>query len=271
MAYDANSHRLDGKVALVSGGARGLGATMAATFAAAGATVIIADILDDIGQRFAGSINASGGKAFFLHHDVTAESDWTAAMHRATAEGGLDILVNNAGIERVSLTSQQSLEDFERVLKVNVSGVFLGCKHAIPAMSPGTGTGRGGSIINVSSVAGKVGMAGLAAYCASKGAVTVMTKSIALECAALKTGIRVNSIHPGAVMTDMAKALPQKVADNGLAPDAESVMAALKAGHPLGRFGTPQDIANGALFLASDASGWMTGSELVIDGGYTSQ
>lgn len=270
MPYDPQPYRLDGKVALITGAARGLGATMAQTCADAGATVIVTDVLEELGRQTVESIRASGGQAHFVGHDVTREHDWERALAAAVEKaGGLDVLINNAGIERMVLTSQQSVEEFELIMKVNVTGVFLGCKHAIRVMSPGGAAGRGGSIINLSSIAGKVGIPAVAAYCASKGAVSLMTKSVAVECAALKNGIRVNSIHPGVVWTDMGKALPQQMVDVGVAPDAATAESMFKAAHPIGRFGQPADIASAALYLASDASGWMTGSEFVVDGGYT--
>lgn len=263
-------YRLDGKVALITGAARGLGATMAQTYAWAGAHVVVTDVLEDLGKQTVEAIRSAGGKASFYHQDVTREEDWERVLDAAVKDTGrFDILVNNAGIERMVLTSKQSLEEFELIMKVNVSGVFLGCKHAIRVMSPGGKSGSGGSIINLSSIAGKVGIPAVAAYCASKGAVSLMTKSIAVECAALSNGIRVNSIHPGVVWTDMGKALPQQMVDCGIAPDAEVAEKLFKAAHPIGRFGKPQDIASAALYLASDASSWMTGSEFVVDGGYT--
>tara|TARA_R110000850_G_scaffold154656_9_gene278394 strand:+ start:26095 stop:26913 length:819 start_codon:yes stop_codon:yes gene_type:complete len=270
MAFDTTLYRLDGKVALITGAARGLGAKMAQVYADAGATVFVTDVMNDLGEKTVSEISKSGAKAHFIHQDVTVERDWEKAMEATVALAGrLDILVNNAGIERMVLTSEQTLEDFEQIMKVNVSGVFLGCKHAVRVMSPGGKSGHGGSIINLSSIAGKVGIPAVAAYCASKGAVSLMTKSIAVECAALKNNIRVNSIHPGVVWTDMGKALPQQMVDVGIAPDAETAESLFRASHPIGRFGEPQDIASAALYLASEASAWMTGSEFVVDGGYT--
>ena len=270
MSYDPALFRLDGKVALITGAARGLGATFARTLAGAGAAVLLTDVLEEAGRQTAEAIQAAGGNADFARQDVTSEADWESAVAFAVKRfGRLDILVNNAGIERMVLTSQQSAEEFRLLMDINVTGVFLGCKHAIRAMSPGGASGHGGSIINLSSIAGKVGIPAVAAYCASKGAVSLMTKSIAVECAALKNGIRVNSIHPGVVWTDMGKALPQQMVDVGIAPDAATAETMFKAAHPIGRFGVPGDIANAALYLASDAASWMTGSEFVVDGGYT--
>jgi 3alpha(or 20beta)-hydroxysteroid dehydrogenase len=270
MSAEPNLYNLAGKVALVTGAARGLGATMAQTFVDAGATVIVTDVLADLGRQTVESLRAKGAKAHFIRQDVTSEADWERTLAESVDKAGrLDILVNNAGIERMVLTSNQTLEEFELIMKVNVSGVFLGCKHAIRVMSPGGKSGHGGSIINLSSIAGRVGIPAVAAYCASKGAVSLMTKSIAVECAALKTGIRVNSIHPGVVWTDMGKALPQQMVDVGVAPDAATAEKLFLAAHPIGRFGKPQDVASAALYLASDAASWMTGSEFVVDGGYT--
>lgn len=266
----ANILSLKNKVALVTGGARGLGACIATTLASAGASVLVTDVLDDLARNTCKAIKETGAEADFAHHDVTKEAEWESAIATAIKRfGGLDILVNNAGIERMTLLTETSIEEFKLIMDVNVTGVFLGCKHAVRAMSPGGASGRGGSIINMSSIAGKVGIPAVVSYCTSKGAVSLMTKSVAAECGALKNGVRVNSIHPGVVWTDMGKALPQQMVDIGLVPDAAAGEAAFKAAHPLGRFGKPIDIAQAALYLASDAAGWMTGSEFVVDGGYT--
>ena len=264
-------YRVDGKVALVSGGARGIGAEIARALAQSGAQVLITDVLEEAGRATVADLVRSGARAEFVRHDVTNEAQWEAAVGAAVSRfGGLDVLVNNAGIETMSRITECSLEDFRRVLDINVIGVFLGCKYAVRAMSPGGAAGKGGSIINMSSVAGLVGVTALGAYSASKGAVRLLTKSVAVECGQLKTGIRVNSIHPGVVRTQMGSNLVQHFVDQGLAPDYATAEAALTAMHPIGRFGEPADVAAAALFLASDASRWVTAAEFVVDGGLVS-
>jgi NAD(P)-dependent dehydrogenase (short-subunit alcohol dehydrogenase family) len=262
--------RLDGKVALVTGGAQGIGAETCRAFAQAGAAVLLTDVRDEAGEKTAERIRAAGGKAAFLHQDVAEEAQWETAITQAHAQfGGLDIVVNNAGIERMSLLPDVELKAFREVLDTNVVGVFLGCKHAIRAMRPGGIAGRGGSIINLSSVAGLVGVAALGSYNASKGAVRLLTKSVAVECGQLKTGIRCNSIHPGIIRTELSQKFLQNFVDLGLAADLPSIDTAFKAAIPQGDYGEVHDIAHAALFLASDASRYMTGSEIVVDGGWT--
>ena len=264
MGNYTNSFRLDGKAALVSGAARGIGAAVAEALAHAGASVLITDILEKEGRATAQKIVAAGGKAEFQKHDVTNEAQWEAAIAAAVKHfGHLDVLVNNAGIETAALLSQCTLEDFQRVMNVNVTGVFLGLKHAVRVMKPGS------SIVNLSSVAGLIGTTGHIAYHTSKGAVRLMSKAAAVECAQLGTGIRVNSVHPAIVNTEMGTNFIQHAVDLKLAPDYATAEAAFKAAHPMGRFGEPADVANAVIYLASDAAKWVTGTELVLDGGYT--
>jgi 3alpha(or 20beta)-hydroxysteroid dehydrogenase len=269
--YDyTKAFRVDNKVALISGGARGLGAEYARALTQMGASVVISDVLDKQGRETAAWIQANGGKAEFLHQDVTVEAQWESVVAETIGLfGGLDILVNNAGIEQLELLTNYTLEDFRRLLDINVVGVMLGMKHGIKAMSPAGVAGKGGSIINVSSIAGLIGATSLGGYCASKGAVRLMTKAIAVECAQLKTGIRVNSLHPGLVRTQMANSFFSNIVRMGLATDVEAGETAFKALTPMGTLGQPPEIAAGVIFLASDASKWMTGAELTLDGGYT--
>ena len=249
--------RLENKVALISGGARGMGAAEARMFAREGAKVVIGDVLDAEGTRVAAEIAESGGDALFVHLDVTHEEDWRSAIGAATSSfSKLDILVNNAGIWRRGRVADTTVEDWDMILDVNAKGVFLGTKLAIPEMRKA----GGGSIINISSTAGLVGGPRSSAYTASKGAVRLFTKATAVQYA--QEGIRANSIHPGPIDTPMI----QQVWHG----EEQSREAAL-ARTPLGRIGTPEDIAYGVLFLASDESSFMTGSELVIDGGSTAQ
>ena len=245
--------RLDGKVALISGGARGQGATEAKLFAQEGAQVVFGDVLDDAGKQVEADIRQAGGEATYIHLDVTQEADWQQAVAMAVSTyGKLDILVNNAGILRRESIEETSKELWDTVLAVNATGVFLGTKHAIPAMRQ---TG-GGSIVNISSVSGMIAL-GAPAYNASKGAVRVFTKVTAIQHA--QDNIRCNSIHPGPIDTPMTQTTDTA--------RREKIMSDV----PLGRYGTSEDIAYGVLYLASDEARFMTGAELVIDGGYTAQ
>ena len=249
--------RLEGKVALISGGARGMGAAEAKLFAQEGARVIIGDVLEDQGRRTEAEINEAGGECVFLRLDVTQEAQWKAAVDSAVQRfGKLDILVNNAGVVARGTLEDTTLEEWDRVMDVNAKGVFLGTKAAIPEMRKS----GGGSIINISSMSGIVGQDYIQpVYNASKGAVRIFTKAAAIQYA--KEGIRVNSVHPGPVDTDMAG---DRLTDARLQREADQRV-------PLGRTARPEEVAYGVLFLASDESSFMTGSELVIDGGITAQ
>ncbi len=248
--------RLENKVAMISGGARGMGAAEAKLFAREGAKVVIGDVLEAEGRQTEAEINETGGECLFVHLDVASESAWSDAMRDAVARfGKLDILVNNAGISGRATVEDTDTELWDRVMEINAKGVFLGTKAAIPEMRKS----GGGSIINISSIFGLVGSGGSASYHASKGAVRLFTKSTAIQYAG--EGIRANSIHPGPIITPMTEASRT---------DAE-ILSNMLARTPLGRYGEPEDVAYGALFLASDESSFMTGSELVIDGGWTAQ
>ena len=259
--------RLEGKVALISGGARGQGAAEARLFVQEGASVVIGDILDDEGMKLEAEIRELGGRITFVHLDVTEAEQWANAVNEAvTRYGKLDILVNNAGIGSTNIGGVQAPrihdapeEVWDQIMDVNGKGVFLGTRAALPVML----TNGNGSIINISSIAGMVGLgpgsgAG-SAYASSKGAVRLLTKSTAVQYAT--DGIRCNSVHPGYIDTAMTARM---MSEPGM---RETRISAT----PLGRIGTVDDIANGVLFLASDESSFMTGSELVIDGGYTAQ
>ncbi len=249
--------RLENKVALISGGARGQGKVEAKLFASEGAKVVIGDILEHDGRRVEAEINELGGECVFVTLDVTQEADWERAVATAVARfGKLDVLVNNAGIFKLGKVEETTSELWDEIMDINSKGVFLGTKSAIPEMRKA----GGGSIINISSVAGLVGTQYSAAYGASKGAVRLFTKSTATTYA--REGIRANSIHPGVIETPMTTP--------NLLSDDEARQRSI-ARHPLGRIGQPEDVAYGALFLASDESSFMTGSELVIDGGLSAQ
>ncbi|SKA37640.1 NAD(P)-dependent dehydrogenase, short-chain alcohol dehydrogenase family [Enhydrobacter aerosaccus] len=256
--------RVRGKVAMVTGGALGLGAASAHMLAREGAAVVVTDLKDAEGKAVADSINATDGKAIYLHHDVTSEESWKSAMERTVAEfGRLDVLVNNAGVGLGGPPEEQTLEQWRFLMSVNLDGVFLGTKHAILTMKKHPP--MGGSIINLSSIEGLVGDPNLGAYNASKGGVRLYTKSVALYCARQRLGIRVNSIHPGYIWTPMVEGYLQQ------AGNVDQGRAALDAMHPIGHVGEPEDIAYGVLYLASNESKFVTGTELVIDGGYTAQ
>ena len=247
--------RLDGKVALTSGGARGMGATEARMFTEEGASVIFGDVLDELGAQVESQIRELGGESTYLHLDVTNSEDWKRAIGVAESKyGRLDILVNNAGILRRYSIEETTEEVWNEIIAVNATGVFLGTKYAIPVMR----RAGGGSIVNISSMSGMVGV-GPPAYVASKGAVRLFTKSTAIQYA--KENIRCNSVHPGSVDTPMRQI--------ALAESGPSQFAGVS--NPLGKIGTAEDIAYGVLYLASDEASFVTGSELVIDGGSTAQ
>ena len=250
--------RLDGKVAFISGGARGMGAEEARLFAQQGAKVAIGDILEDDGRAVEAEINEGGGDCLFVHLDVTSEANWQDAIAATVSRfGALHILVNNAGIGGVGgLVEDTPVEDWELVMDINAKGVFLGTKAAIPEMQ----AAGGGSIINISSQLGIVATDNTSPmYHASKGAVRILTKSTAIQFA--PDGIRANSVHPGPVNTAMTERRRED-------PEAFAVM---RSRIPLGRFAEPIEIANAVLYLASDESGYVTGSEVVVDGGWIAQ
>jgi 3alpha(or 20beta)-hydroxysteroid dehydrogenase len=249
--------RLAGKVALISGGARGQGAVEAKLFSQEGAQVVFGDILDEQGKHVEEEIRAQSGEATYVHLDVTRAQDWQRAVQTAESQyGKLDILVNNAGIVIHGAIEETSEDDWDRIMAINLKGVFLGTKYAIPAMR----RAGGGSIVNISSGAGIAPAPGTsAAYAATKGGVRIFSKATAVQHA--KDNIRCNSVHPGPIDTPMVRG-----------PQTDPARVAELSGRvPLARLGTSEEIAYGVLYLASDESSYVTGSELVIDGGRTAQ
>ena len=254
--------RLANRVALVSGGASGIGKASAVRLAEEGAKVVVADIDAELGQQTVGAIQDNSGTATFMHLDVTNESQWQECV-AATSDvyGGLNILVNNAGIAVGGSILTMTLEDWQRQQAINLDGVFLGVKYAIPAMIES----GNGSVINISSVAGIKGSANLAAYNATKGGVRLFTKGVARECSANRWPVRVNSVHPGVIETPIWDKMNPELLEAGMnTMDLESMAEQVV---PTGQLGKPLDIANGVVFLASDESSYMTGTELIIDGG----
>lgn len=255
---------LSGKVALITGAASGLGRASALLLAEQGARIAAADLNAEAGEATVAQIAAAGGEAAFFPLDVVDEDGWTATVAGVIERfGKLDVLVNNAGIELVQSIPETSFEEWRRVMDVNLDGVFLGIKAAIQGMRQS----GGGSIVNISSVAGINGFSRQAAYCASKGGVRLLTKSAAVECAEGGLNIRVNSVHPGVIDTPMYQAFFDGM-DEQSAKVAEERFTAL---HPIGHVGAPDDVAQCVLFLASDASKFVTGSEMVVDGGLTAR
>jgi NAD(P)-dependent dehydrogenase (short-subunit alcohol dehydrogenase family) len=248
--------RLPGKVAIITGGAHGMGSEDTKLFAREGAKVVIADVLEEEGKKLEAEINQSGGDAIFLRTDVTVEADWRRLVETTVSRfGKLDILINNAGLSSTSAADPMDTEGWHRIMEVNTTGVFLGTKYAIPAMQQA----GGGSIVNISSIMGFVGgESGHPAYHASKGAVRIFTKATAVKYGPV--GIRANSVHPG-FMPPMRSARPRDTAD----------LQRLVDWTPLRRTGQPIEVAYGVLFLASDEASFITGTELVIDGGFIAQ
>jgi NAD(P)-dependent dehydrogenase (short-subunit alcohol dehydrogenase family) len=256
---------------LITGAGSGIGRGAALALAAEGASIVATDVDDKGAAETAALIAKAGGKAVTLHHDVTSESRWAEVVAEIKkTQGALHILVNNAGIGIAANIFEMSHADWQRQMAINVDGVFFGVKHAIPLIA----ASGGGSVINISSVAGLQGAPGLAGYCATKGAVRLFTKAVALECAQAKMNVRVNSVHPGIIDTAIWQKIPQggmgSLRLNATQPGANAIDPnVIAASTPLGYAGLPSDIAAGIVFLASDESRYMTGSELVIDGGIT--
>jgi len=257
-------NRVKGKVALVTGGASGIGRASALLLAKEGAAVAVTDIQDDAGKDVVAAIKKDGGAALYIHHDVAEEAAWDSAVAQVKDRfGRLDILVNNAGIAIAGSVLTMTLADWRRQTAINLDGVFLGVKHALPLMR----ASGGGSIINISSLAGLKGSPTLAGYCATKGGVRLFSKAVAMECGAARDNVRVNSIHPGIIETPIWLGIVPG-ASGANAPDLDAISETVV---PIGSKGVPEDIAQGVLYLASDESRYVTGSELVIDGGMSTR
>lgn len=256
---------LTGRTCLVTGGAQGLGQGMAQALAAAGGRVVVADVQVDAGRATAEALGTGHG---FVELDVTDEDAWESAVATVVRDhGGLDVLVNNAGIEITSLVTELDPADVRRMLDVNVLGTLLGVKHGLRAMGPQAAAGRGGSIINVSSVAATIAFPGIAGYSATKSAVDRLTRVAAMEAGKLGLGVRVNCIYPGLVPTAMGAGLANDVAALGLFESPDAAVAAVVDLTPAGRLGEVADMADAVVFLASDAARFITGAGLPVDGG----
>lgn len=264
--------RFDGRTALVTGASRGIGAATVKRLGREGARVIVGDVREELGRRTAGEIVAAGGQAVFLKMDVTLEADWSAACDTArTRFGGLDILVNNAGVVLARSIEETSIAEWRHMQSINIEGVMLGTRLCAPLLKEGGKRWPGGAaIVNLSSIAGITGSLRFPAYGATKAAVCLWTKSTCLEFGHKRYPIRVNSIHPGVIDTDMGQEVVHLVMER-FAKDEAGARAMLASQHPIGRLGKPEEIAAGICFLCSDDASFMTGSELVVDGGYTAQ
>ncbi len=255
---------LAGRRALVTGGARGLGAGMAQALTAAGARVMIADVLKDVGEQTAAGLDGGG----FVELDVTDDAAWERAVAHTVSElGGLDVLVNNAGIEVTQLIVDTDPDDVRRMLEVNVLGTMLGIKHGLRTMRPGGAAGGGGAIINIASVAATIAFPAIAGYSATKSAVDRLTRVAAMESGKLGYGVRVNCVYPGLVATDMGVKLAVETSGLGLFESPDAAVAAVVELTPSGRLGEVSDMADAVVFLASDASRFVNGVGLPVDGG----
>ena len=264
----SNSFSLNNKVVLVTGAGAGIGRAIAKQLAGVRAQVMLSDIDSTTCAQACDELSTAGCRVASHAHDVTSEDDWKRVLTATVSRfNGLDVLVNNAGIYAGSMLLDSPIEQYRRLNKVNVESVFLGMKLAAEIMKIGGTVGNGGSIINMSSVAGLKGVSGDAAYGATKGAVRLCTKHLAVEFARLGYGIRVNSVHPGLIATDMGNQVLEDAVASGLAPDFDTANILFSQMIPMGHFGSGEDVANMVQFLASDASKYCTGAEFVVDGG----
>lgn len=263
-----SSDALRGRKALVTGGARGLGAGMARALAEAGAAVVIGDVSEEVGKETARSLRDSGATAEFVKLDVTDDANWaTAVQDTVAAIGGLDILVNNAGVEITSLIVDLDPADVRRMLDVNVLGTSLGVKHGFRAMRPGGVAGEGGAVVNIASVAATIAFPGISLYSATKSAIDRLTRVAAAESGKLGYGVRVNCVFPGLTPTTMGNQLAADCAEIGLFDSPEAAAEAVVGMTPQGRLGQIDDMGDAVVFLASDAAKFVTGAGLPVDGG----
>ena len=259
---------LTGRKALVTGGARGLGAGMAEALVRAGASVMIGDILEGEGEKTASALGEGGATVGFVSLDVTDDASWTSAVERTVADlGGFDILINNAGVEISDLVIDIDPAKLRSMLDVNVVGTALGVKHAFRAMRPGGVAGQGGAVVNVSSVAATIAFPGIAGYSATKSAVDRLTRVAAQESGKLGYGVRVNCVYPGLVPTVMGMKLAEDMVSLGLAPSVNDAVGGVVGLTPLGRLGEVAEMADAVVFLASDGARFVTGTGLAVDGG----
>ena len=265
--------RLEGRVALVSGGLRGIGLAIAERYVAEGAKVVLLDLDAEDSASARQVLEKLGSTASYVRANVAEEADWQRVSDAVKdRHGKLHILVNNAGIDLTGPVESLSMEGWRRIMSINVDGVFLGTKHFVPIMAACGGDFKGGaSIINISSIMGIVGYSEVSAYNASKGAVRLFTKGIAIEFATKKMPIRANSIHPGFVMTPLMQAGFERWVEKGFASDPQQLVDTMAATTPVGRLGDPAEIAGAAFFLAGEDSSYVTGAEIVVDGGWTAQ
>lgn len=262
------SFDLKGRTALVTGAARGLGAGMAQALAQAGAAVMVGDVLEDAGRETARVLAATGARAAFVPLDVTDEAQWLVAIDTTLeAFGGFDILINNAGVEVTALVADIDPTELRRMLDVNIVGTALGMKHAFRSMRPGGVAGKGGAVVNISSVAATIAFPAISGYSATKSAVDRLTRVGAMEAGKLGYGVRVNCVYPGLVPTDMGMKLAADVVTAGLFTSPDAAVGAIVEQTPLGRLGTVNDMADAVVFLCSDASRFITGAGLPVDGG----
>jgi NAD(P)-dependent dehydrogenase (short-subunit alcohol dehydrogenase family) len=263
-----SGNSLAGRKALVTGGARGIGAAIAEALAKAGAAVMIGDILTDLGKDTAGRLAKSGAKTGFVPLNVTDDAQWEKAVTATIATlGGYDILINNAGIEITSLIIDVKAEDLRRMCDVNIVGTALGMKHAFRAMRTGGPAGAGGAIVNIASVAATIAFPAIAGYSGTKSAVDRMTRVAAMEAGKLGYGVRINCLYPGLVPTDMGMQLAGDIVAAGLAADPNAAVASVIEQTPLGRLGEVSDMADAAVFLCSNEARFITGAGLPVDGG----
>jgi len=263
-----NEKSLAGRKALVTGGARGIGASIAQALANAGASVMIGDILEDLGKQTAADLAKAGVKTGFVQLDVTDDAQWAQAVASTVDTlGGYDLLVNNAGIEITSLVVDVDAADLRRMCDVNVVGTLLGMKHAFRAMRPDGAGGKGGTVVNIASVAATIAFPAISGYSATKSAVDRLTRVGAMEAGKLGYGVRVNCIYPGLIPTDMGLKLANDIVANGLAPDVATALAGVIEQTPLGRMADVSEVADAVVFLSSDASRFVTGAGIPVDGG----